>query len=86
VAVKEKTSSKVFLYPNPVSKFLTIDLKGFNDKDKVVEINDMKGISMFNTQTVEKKMVVNVENYPTGLYILKVHSQNSTWSGKVFKN
>jgi hypothetical protein len=81
----EKVTLEGSVYPNPASQSLTIMLKGFPDKLNDIEITDMRGIRMFTDRISEKKIVVNVSNYPSGVYILKVRSQQSTWSKKFIK-
>jgi hypothetical protein len=85
VGLNEVKEFRSFLYPNPTSKELTINLKNLPDI-KYIEIDDLKGIIMFETQTNEGKIVLDFDNYPVGIYLVKVKTGNSNWIGKFCKH
>jgi hypothetical protein len=84
--IGEPNNTQLSLYPNPTSNSITLDCKSFPANLKYIEIEDLKGIRMFETQTYEKKVVLDVENYPTGIYFVKVKTESSTWVGKFCKD
>jgi len=84
--INEQQESRLILYPNPTSKKITIDLMKFPGSLNYIEINDIKGIRMFETQTSDRKTVVDVENYPAGIYIVKVNTKSSNWIEQFCKN
>jgi hypothetical protein len=86
VGISEQPESRLFLYPNPVSTKLTINFEHIPSYIKWIEITDMRGMKMFETQTWERERVVNVENFPCGIYFVNVKSINSNYIGKFFKN
>jgi len=78
--------SILFTYPNPTSKSLILDVTILPANLKYIEIEDLKGIRMFEIQTGESKIVLDVENYPAGIYIVKVKTEGSMWVGKFCKD
>jgi len=86
VGINEQLESGLSVYPNPTSKSITIDLKNLSGNFATIEIKDLKGIRMFVTKTNEEKVILNVENYPAGIYFVKVKTEYSTWINKVCKD
>lgn len=86
VGINDRQDGGVFLYPNPTSKTITIDLRSFPGNLDFIEINDMKGIRMFENQPCKRKIVLNVENYPSGIYLVRVKTESSIWTGKFCKD
>jgi hypothetical protein len=72
-------------YPDPVTKNLTIDFNTVMCEDKVIEIFDLKGKKVFEARTDKNKILLNVEDYPAGMYIVKVRTNASNYIGKFTK-
>jgi hypothetical protein len=71
---------KVFqVYPNPTSS--NINIVGENMIDKI-ELIDLFGRVLIS----DKKLSMNLSNFPNGLYYLKIYSGNEIYFDKLIKN
>lgn len=78
----ENKVNSLKVYPNPTRDNLTVDLKnGIN----YIEIYDMNGKILFNTETADDKLKINVSSYTIGLYLIKVKNGYETYLGKFQK-
>jgi hypothetical protein len=85
VGINELNNSQLSVYPNPTSKSITINFKSQQGSLNYIEIEDLKGIRMLETHTKQRTKVLDVENYPAGIYIVKVKTGGSIWIGKFCK-
>ncbi|MDD3876797.1 MAG: T9SS type A sorting domain-containing protein [Bacteroidales bacterium] len=60
----------VSVYPNPCSDFFQINCN-YNH----LEINDLRGQKIY--ESFESKPLINIENIPNGLYLIKITSKNN---------
>lgn len=73
----------IFVYPNPTSSLLFVEsenLKGIS----VYDLNGQEIISKQNNIS-EYKIEINMENYPTGTYIINVETIKGTFTNKIIK-
>jgi hypothetical protein len=76
----ENLLDDISIYPNPVKDFITI--KSINNSDVFkTEIYDLMGSLL----ELSNKKVINIEDYPSGIYILKIISNNTIQDFKVIK-
>ena len=78
----EKNDDNIVIYPNPVNDFLAIE-SPFEILE--VQIFDLNGKNIFNINPPDKKVIVPFESYPKGLYIVKVVTQQITYTNKIIK-
>jgi len=73
--------SKVTIYPNPVKDYLNIQ-----SENEITEITifDVTGKVVYSQKAVTEQ--VNIEKLGLGMYILKLTSNNQTYSYKLIKN
>ncbi len=82
VSLIETTTSKI--YPNPTTGQLSISSE---ETIQSLLIYSLKGEKMFEIQPEEKSTTLNISNYPPGIYLLIVLSENQTISTcKIVKN
>ena len=86
VGIEEQNESGLSIYPNPSSESVTIDLKNLSGNIACIEIDDFKGSRVLEIQTIEKKVVLDVANYPSGLYLVKIKTESSIRIGKFCKD
>jgi hypothetical protein len=84
--INEQKESRLSLYPNPVTTQLTININNLTGIDKFIDIYDLRENKLFETQSVTDKVNLNVENYPPGIYIVRLRTKGSNWVGKFCKN
>ena len=71
------TLSDVKVYPNPTSGKLTIDAENYEG----VEVHDVSGRLIIKSSL----NIIDLEEQPKGLYLLKVNANGTTQEFKVFK-
>jgi hypothetical protein len=86
VSIDEPQKSEFFLYPNPANANLTINFNKANGDFKSIGVYDARANLIFATETKDNHIVLNVENYPPGIYFIKVNSVHSNWIGRFCKN
>jgi tRNA A37 N6-isopentenylltransferase MiaA len=64
---------------------LAIAFKNVDRTLKFIEIYELRGKKIFETQNNNGMIILNIENYPTGIYIVKVKTAGSNWIGKFCK-
>lgn len=86
VSIRESTPiSKVSIYPNPTNSVLNIDLKDNDSKDASIEIFNMVGKNIYRQELKNKKTVINMENYSTGIYLVKFSNNLGNQTYKIIK-
>jgi hypothetical protein len=74
------------LYPDPVTTDLTIDIKNAKGIVKFIDIYDLQENKVFETQSIKDRIILNVENYSAGIYVVRLRTVSSDWVGKFCKN
>lgn len=67
----EKEDFKFEVFPNPTNQFLNIKFNDNNNKQKSILIYDITGIELIK-QSTKSNTKIDVEQLPTGLYLMKV--------------
>lgn len=78
--ILEESSLKFNVFPNPTSHRLQIESNSIVDEYEL-RLYNISGALLQTTQS----RTINLENYKTGIYLLKVTSGNSTKEFKIFK-
>ena len=75
----------VSVYPNPVSDFLSV--KNFSNNHMItkVAIYDFLGKLVFELPVKNNEVQINVKNLPSGLYMLEIADDKSSYFRKVVK-
>jgi beta-galactosidase len=83
-AISEIKNSDLLIYPNPFSDQLTIVLQNASFKT-FLEIYSIQGEVLFNL-TLDKGMLsIDMNDYPAGLYTIKIISKEQVMTRKVLK-
>jgi len=80
---EDLNNTNVFIYPNPVSNELHIEMKG-NAKKLKFEIVNVKGQVIFNGSLVNKATVIT-SNFTPGFYVIKLENGTSYEFKKIIK-
>ncbi|SNR32042.1 Por secretion system C-terminal sorting domain-containing protein [Lutibacter agarilyticus] len=75
--------NEISFYPNPIQNELFIDVKGLNNAK--LEVINVQGKQQFN-HVLRKINTINTSNLSTGIYFIKVTSDEGTISKKIIKN
>ena len=76
VHVQEVTDNKFAVYPNPADDFVIISDDGQYGEAFCAELYNSLGEKLYTT-TTECSASFNMENYPAGLYVIKVYTKGS---------
>lgn len=73
----------IFIYPNPTSAWVTIE---YNDL-KQINVFDLEGKKIVTKVNIDEaeKVSVNLENYPSGVYLIEVSTSDGVKTQKVIK-
>jgi hypothetical protein len=77
------------LFPNPTMDLATLDMTFSKTVDVQVQIINMMGQILFETsigKTMEEKVELNLENYPDGMYFVRVKVDSQSIVKKLMKN
>ena len=79
------TEKMVTLRPNPANCCLIVSFNGYTENGIIIEVYDAAG----NTKHIEKNAnrisEINVSNYSSGMYIVKVVSNGQVFTEKFVK-
>ena len=71
VGLNEDLASKINLYPNPATDYLNVELQD----EALISLFDSRGKLMYQAKITQE--AIEVHNYPSGLYFLKIESKNT---------
>ena len=72
----------VFVYPNPTTSVLFIESENL----KRISVHDINGREIISQQNnIQNKIEINMENYPTGTYLIYVETTKGTFTNKIIK-
>ena len=77
--------SKISVYPNPASDILNISLGKNIDNIRSITLYDLNGklITQVNEDDNEHNAKLNVSSLNSGIYVLKVETDNNQYNQKV---
>jgi hypothetical protein len=79
--------SEISIYPNPASEKLNIQITGSNSSEIVsVSIYNINGILVFNCNSVQATMRIDVSAFQSGLYFVETKTTNQVILKKFVKN
>lgn len=81
----DNTLSQLAVYPNPVVNELSVNLPS-NVKNAQINIFDVSGRSVINTEVKKSSDKINVSNLAKGVYIVEIKTTNGVVTKKIIKN
>ncbi|WP_158584058.1 T9SS type A sorting domain-containing protein [Reichenbachiella sp. MSK19-1] len=79
--------TEIALYPNPTSHQLNIDLSNYSGSELSVRITNVSGAQYFLQENISAQgLVVNVEDYASGIYLVMLTTNNSIVTKRVIVN
>jgi large repetitive protein len=77
----QQLESKDFtLYPNPTIESVNLNLSQYNGKDVSIQVVNSVGQQVYNTifkEVTEQSYRLDVQNYPKGVYLIKVSAEGA---------
>ena len=86
LGLEEDELSGILIYPNPVHERLIVSIPGERQATFALEIYRPDGRKVYESQIPEGATSLNILDYQTGLYILKVKGSSAVFVTKFFKN
>ncbi len=75
----------ICMFPNPVSDKLFIDLNHYQENHQTIDIFDMTGQLRSSKLNTSSKCIVNTSGLESGVYIVKIYSDNFLQTFKLIK-
>lgn len=80
-------NDRLRIYPNPCKDFLTIDKLPKKSKFYSLEIMDLSGRTMINKQIESiQKESIDIKRFNSGVYLLRIYNNNSTYHSLFVKD
>ena len=83
--VDNKETSSLNIFPNPASDRVFINLKNVDGTARNIQVFDLTGKKIADFISHDSEAMINVEGYPSGLYFVKVITDQSNLTGKFFR-
>jgi|GEM_PF-521243 len=84
VATREVDLHSFKVYPNPASSEINIEFQTTAPQDRFITISDLSSKQLFHKEyKTQNKITVNVGNFPKGIYILSVRTQQKSYQKKI---
>lgn len=84
LGLKELKNNNIKIYPNPTKENVTITIDNF-DGNTTLEVVDIIGKSVINTQIKQTNSTINLSKYPAGIYFFKISNTNKVFTKKIIK-
>lgn len=86
VETNELTEKTIQLFPNPVSNDFTLR-NNSNQNLQSAKIIDLNGrlVEKINLKNMEKDKIISMHNYATGIYLIKINSEDKSIVKKIVK-
>lgn len=75
INLNNKINYDIKLFPNPTDKYINIEFLSNNNKSKQLVIYNLMGQPVFSTDTKINR-IINTEELPKGIYLLRVVEEN----------
>jgi hypothetical protein len=73
----EKQDLILYLYPNPTSQFITLDINTSDLQNYSVQLTDIHGKQILEIENLQSKTEMNINNLPTASYYLSLTNGKS---------
>ena len=82
--VKPVQESELIVYPNPASRAFTLHLNGLGHEMERVMVHSMTGGLVYDSgKMTAKRMMVDVTDFATGIYTVKVLANGEVLNRKI---
>ena len=87
LGVDDFEAAGISMYPNPVEDKVTLDLSQFNEQARQLSLYDVTG-KLINNYTIDNQenYEINMSNYASGVYIVKIETASGQWQRKLIKD
>lgn len=78
VVDSEILTDEINIYPVPSEGYITVDFKGENDVEYLLDISDYQGRVINTITDFKTNVVIDVSNYASGIYFVRVYSESNS--------
>ncbi len=71
-------AENILLYPNPASNEIYIEIESENGRIEQVQLIDITGKEILNKELNSKNTTLDISNFESGIYLVKLHSNHGT--------
>ena len=88
VGLEESTEKNIdfSLYPNPAQTLINIEFENASSENYTISIVNVLGQTVYSKQTNDSKIQISVDEFLSGIYLVKVQSDKGMLSKKFIKN
>jgi len=83
--IHKSIDSLFSLFPNPILTHLTFHFDDVYPKIKCIAIYNLQGMKVLELRTSETRIMVNVENFPSGFYFVTIETPYAPYFRKFCK-
>ncbi len=80
-SVSENVKNEIKIYPNPTTDFININRVG----EGQISLTDISGKIVYQKNNCSENEIIDLTNFNSGIYILKINSKNVVVSEKIIK-
>lgn len=84
VPMKNKTFSRIMVYPNPADESITINIAGVNQQNITASITDIYGKTLLHEQ-IGNSATLYISSFSPGMYFVTVSTEGQKYVTKVVK-
>lgn len=66
------SQSRISIYPNPTAGPLTVELSGYNIENAGIIVTEMSGKNIIHLTEITETNELNLAEYPSGIYLLRI--------------
>lgn len=74
--LSDGTDRIIRLYPNPATSYVIFDLQSTNSKGLILQVYNFLGKKMFESQSINQKLTVDLADFNRGVYIYHLRDVN----------
>jgi hypothetical protein len=81
--IAEASAKTIHIYPNPASEYITVDAGDISDMI-TIQLFDIMGRMIFSQASFDNLTTINLSQFSSGSYFLRIEANNSTYTAKQF--
>jgi len=82
--IRQLSPQKLSVYPNPVKNRLQFQADQLSDQSHLL-VQDLNGKTLFSHSNIGSDFQLNTSSWPSGVYILRVQTEEEIYVGKIMK-
>jgi uncharacterized delta-60 repeat protein len=86
LGIEEEITDGITIYPNPSNGIFTLNVNTSNSKLQLVKVLNLIGAEIFSSNRPQSNMVLDIQNFPSGIYFIELHFNSGKEVFKVVKH